>query len=117
MTETTYRVEANNRAPRISRSYLREIREELEPRFDDVALVVTELVTNSVRHSRDEITLTVISEPESIRVEVMDWGPGFGRDTPRGDGLGLKIVEKIANDWGVRLDGVCTVWVEIPRVP
>jgi hypothetical protein len=46
---------------------------------------------------------------------VKDWGQGFNRDAPRGEGMGLNIVEKIASDWGVRLDGLCTVWVEIPK--
>jgi anti-sigma regulatory factor (Ser/Thr protein kinase) len=115
MTETTYRVKANNEAPRNSRSFLDGLRDDLEPRFDDVAIVVSELVTNSVRHSNDDLTVTVVPGPDSIRIEVADWGPGFNRDAPRGDGMGLNIVEKIATDWGVTLDGVCTVWVEIPR--
>lgn len=115
MADTTYRVKANNQAPRNARSFLNEIRDDLEPRFDDVAIVVSELVTNSVRHSKDDLTFSVFPGPDSIRVEVMDWGPGFNRDAPRGDGMGLSIVEKIASDWGVNLDGVCTVWVEIPR--
>lgn len=114
MTATTYRVKADNLAPRNSRSYLEEMRGELGSRFDDVAIVVSELVSNSVRHSNDDLTLTVITGADSIRVEVMDWGPGFDFDAPRGDGMGLNIVEKIASDWGVTLDGVCTVWVEIP---
>ncbi|HEY5891247.1 MAG TPA: ATP-binding protein [Acidimicrobiia bacterium] len=91
------------------------MRAELGARFDDVAIVVSELVSNSVRHSRDDLTLTVITGEDSIRIEVMDWGPGFSRDAPRGDGMGLNIVEKVASDWGVTLDGICTVWVEISR--
>lgn len=115
MTETTYRVKADKQAPRNARWFLEGMRNELGPRFDDVAIVVSELVSNSVRHSDDDLTLTVITGEDPIRVEVVDWGPGFSRDAPRGDGLGLNIVEKVAADWGVTLDGVCTVWVEIPR--
>jgi anti-sigma regulatory factor (Ser/Thr protein kinase) len=115
MIETTHRVKADKQAPRTSRSFLNDIKDELEPRFDDVAIVVSVLVSNAVRHGRDEITLRLVSTDDSIRVEVMDWGQGFSRDAPRGDGLGLNIVDRIASDWGVQLDGLCTVWVDIPR--
>ncbi len=115
MTETTYQVKADNHAPRVSRSFLNDIKNDLEPRFDDVVIVVSELVSNAVRHGRDEITLTLVSTGDSIRVEVKDRGQGFNRDAPRGEGMGLNVVEKIASDWGVRLDGLCTVWVEIPK--
>ncbi len=129
MAEATYRVKANSQAPRNSRLFLEGMRAELGSRFDDVAIVVSELVSNSVRHSRvvsemvsnsvrhssDDLTLAVITGEDSLRIEVTDWGPGFSRDAPRGDGMGLNLVEKVASDWGVTLDGICTVWVEISK--
>jgi anti-sigma regulatory factor (Ser/Thr protein kinase) len=113
MTETTVRVKADAQAPRISRSHLNDIKEELGGRFDDVALVVSELVTNSVRHGSGDVTVSIRRQPEKIRVEVHDDGPGFGADSPRGEGLGLNIIERLVDDWGIRVDDGCSVWAEL----
>lgn len=113
MTETTVRVKADAHAPRISRSHLNDIKDELGGRFDDVALVVSELVTNSVRYGAGDVTVSVRRQPQKIRVEVADDGPGFSYDVPRGEGLGLKIIERLAEDWGIRVDGGCVVWAEL----
>ena len=86
----------------------------LEPRYEDVLLVVSELISNSVRHSHStEIDLTVSAHDGHIRVEVSDDGPGFTPDTPRGDGLGLTIVEKLAERWGLVSGERFTVWAEL----
>lgn len=88
----------------------------LEPRYDDVLLLVSELVTNSVRHSHTRnIEVRVLTQDSQIRVEVSDEGPGFTTDTPRGDGLGLSIVEKLANRWGTADGDRFTVWAELDR--
>jgi hypothetical protein len=86
MTEVALHVEPNEKAPGIARSHLASIRDTLEPRYDDIAIVVSELVTNSVRHSSTRgIDVTVKANDSMIRVEVTDDGPGFGRDDARGD--------------------------------
>lgn len=115
MTETILRMGATEQAPRISRSHLGDLKEQLGPRFDDVLLVVSELVSNSVRHTErsDEVLLMVRSSNGSIRIEVSDNGPCFDWNGPRDDGMGLNIVEKIADDCGVTKDKMCTVWVDI----
>lgn len=106
----------NKDAPRISRSRLAEIRSELEPRYDDVALVVTELVSNSVRHSGDgEVRVSVWASNDRIRLEVSDSGPGFDASQPRNGGMGLDIVSEVADLWGVDQREACTVWVEMTR--
>ncbi|HEX6287378.1 MAG TPA: ATP-binding protein [Acidimicrobiia bacterium] len=88
----------------------------LEPRYDDVLLVVSELVSNSVRHSESaEIDLIVRAQDGHIRVEVSDEGPGFTPDAPRGEGLGLAIVEKLAERWGLVSGERFTVWAELSR--
>lgn len=88
----------------------------LEPRYDDVLLVVSELVSNSVRHSEsEEIDLIVRAQDGHIRVEVSDEGPGFTPDAPRGEGLGLTIVEKLAERWGLVSGDRFTVWAELSR--
>jgi two-component sensor histidine kinase len=86
----------------------------LEPRYDDVVLLVSELVTNSVRHSdTDGIDVKVQSIDGHIRVEVSDDGPGFTPESPRGDGMGLMLVEKLADKWGLTSGDKFTVWVEL----
>lgn len=88
----------------------------LEPRYEDVVLVVSELVSNSVRHSEStEIDLTVRAEDGHIRVEVSDDGPGFTPDAPRGEGMGLAIVERLSERWGLVSGERFTVWAELAR--
>jgi anti-sigma regulatory factor (Ser/Thr protein kinase) len=116
MAEVNLTLKPNNDAPRISRSRLSEIRSDLEPRYDDVALVVTELVSNSIRHSGNgEVTVSIWASNDRIRLEVSDHGPCFDIDRPRDDGLGLSIVNEVADVWGVDQSGECTVWVEMAR--
>jgi anti-sigma regulatory factor (Ser/Thr protein kinase) len=75
-----------------------------------VELLVSELVTNAVRHGASDryesILLHARCDADTVRVEVCDEGPGFtpGPD-PRGvmepGGNGLLLVEKLAQRWGV----------------
>ena len=93
-------------------------------RLDDIALLVSELVTNSVRHGGagedDRLELAALREGQRLRVEVTDWGPGFDRDarprrpTDEVGGWGLVLVERLADRWGVERDGDATVvWFEL----
>jgi len=115
MDEVTLQVESNVNAPSLSRSRLEPMKPMLEPRYDDVVLVVSELVSNSVRHGASEgIDVKVIARSGRIRVEVTDHGSGFSVDDPRGDGLGLTIVEKLADRWGMKNGRhKFTVWAEL----
>lgn len=102
-------------APRLTRTHLKTIRQVLEPRFNDIALVVSELVSNSVRHTSVEgdVRVSVEVEADKVRLEVTDSGPCFGRDNPRGEGMGLNIVESLSDRWGIVSNGGCTVWAEL----
>ena len=91
-------------------------------RLADIALLVSELVTNSVRHGGagedDRLELAALREGQRLRVEVTDWGPGFTRDArpsrPADGGWGLVLVERLADRWGVDRDGDATVvWFEL----
>lgn len=115
MDEMILQVESNVRAPGLSRSRLADMRSRLEPRFDDVVLVVSELVSNSVRHgSSNGIDVKVTAGGGTIRVEVADDGPGFAADVARGEGLGLTIVDKLADRWGLdESRSKFTVWAEL----
>lgn len=114
MNQVTLQVEPTPDAPSVSRSHLASIRAKLEPRYDDVVLLVSELVTNSVRHGASHgIDVKVIAGRRKILVEVADDGPGFSIDDPRGNGFGLSIVEKLADRWGMKSDPKFTVWAEL----
>jgi anti-sigma regulatory factor (Ser/Thr protein kinase) len=92
--------------------------------LDDLRLLVSELVTNSVRHAdlteSQAIELKVKLMPETVRVEVNDQGSGF-QPTPRTaqsddqSGWGLYLVSRLADRWGVTSDGVTRVWFELDR--
>lgn len=93
-------------------------------KLNDMRLLVSELVTNSVRHARsgegDELELEVSVSGGLIHVCVTDHGPGFEAssrtpgDDP-GSGWGLFLVEQLADRWGVSLNGTTQVWFEIER--
>ncbi len=87
----------------------------------DVRLLVSELVTNSVKHAKvsedDSIMLDVDFAGEVVRVEVRDHGPGFVQPSaaPPDDadeGWGLFLVEQLADEWGVDSERQA-VWFQI----
>jgi anti-sigma regulatory factor (Ser/Thr protein kinase) len=93
-------------------------------RLDEIRLLVSELVTNSVRHagmgSGDRVGLKVKVSDGAVRVEVADRGPGFEAGQPlpslyQDSGWGLYLVEQIADRWGVTQDGGTCVWFELDR--
>ncbi|MEV2234966.1 ATP-binding protein [Streptomyces phaeochromogenes] len=83
---------------------------------EDAELLVTELVTNSLRHGRGDIRVRLYLSADRIRIEVRDGA----RETPvlrtatssDEDGRGLFIVRAIADDWGISPDG--TTWCTLP---
>ena len=87
----------------------------------DVMLLVSELVTNSVKYGEHgALKLQIEAKgPRSLRVEVVDQGGGFtpqARDRPMSEpgGWGLHLVEELADRWGVH-EGSTHVWFEIDR--
>lgn len=89
-----------------------------------VPLLLTELVTNAVRHggasSGSKVGLTVNAYGGGLRVGVTDSGDGFewrGRDTnwqAEEGGYGLVLVDQMAARWGIdRRGGSTTVWFEL----
>jgi anti-sigma regulatory factor (Ser/Thr protein kinase) len=90
--------------------------------LDRIRLLVSELVTNSVRHAgleeEDRIALRVTADKRRVRVEVTDPGPGFSEDQPppsiyQDSGWGLYLVEQIADRWGINKGRETSVWFEI----
>jgi anti-sigma regulatory factor (Ser/Thr protein kinase) len=90
----------------------------------DVSLLVTELVTNAVRHggaaTDRPLQVEFRRQADRIRVEVMDPGTDFEPPAPptsgnASGGWGLFLVDQIAERWGVSPApaGTC-VWFELP---
>jgi anti-sigma regulatory factor (Ser/Thr protein kinase) len=118
------RLQAGPTAARRARDALVGLRDGISPGpFEDVRLLVSELVTNSIRHAGlgpdAWIDLRAKATPNHFRVEVSDSGPGFQyREQPlsmyQTSGWGLYLVERIADRWGVDRDGSrTTVWFEM----
>jgi anti-sigma regulatory factor (Ser/Thr protein kinase) len=92
------------------------------PARDDLALLITELVGNSLRHAGlgpdDVIRVRISRLRGSVRVEVADGGPGFSAVLERPGraqtgGRGLYLVEQVADRWGVEIKGETCVWFEL----
>jgi transcriptional regulator with XRE-family HTH domain/anti-sigma regulatory factor (Ser/Thr protein kinase) len=85
--------------------------------FDDAALLITELVTNCVKHSRSRwIEVEVILTSDQLRIEVSDEDtrPIRPRTADIEGGWGLTMVAELASRWGVaRRTDRKTVWVEL----
>ena len=60
-----------------------------------LALLVSELVSNAVKHGRDEIEVTLTIEGVTARLEVCDDGPGFppGFDWRKAANTGLGLID------------------------
>jgi anti-sigma regulatory factor (Ser/Thr protein kinase) len=95
-------------------------------RFSDAVLLVSELVTNSVRHGgagvRDCIRVRIAVATGRLVVEVHDEGPGFEPPAvpaprPTGGGMGLVLVNSLSRGWGVRTGSGTTVWFELAFSP
>lgn len=95
-----------------------------ERHLRDVRLLVSELVTNSVRHAglttSDRIRLLVHVRDAVLRVEVDDPGTGFELRPPRPDparasGWGLYLVEELSDRWGMvpGRHGGTRIWFEL----
>ena len=89
------------------------------------ALVVTELVTNAVRHGGEPIELHVELTDETLRVEVADSDQhvdAVHTTAVNADwvtGRGLALVEGFSQRWGAdgQADRGKTVWAELPTTP
>jgi serine/threonine-protein kinase RsbW len=99
-----------------------EVRYHLRDRVEnglltDLQLIVSELVTNSVRYGPGK-TIEVeiaVAETGSITGEVEDHGRGevaMREITGEGGGFGLRIIDALASRWGV-CEGRTRVWFEL----
>jgi GAF domain-containing protein/anti-sigma regulatory factor (Ser/Thr protein kinase) len=90
-----------------------------EAELDTARLLVSELVTNAIRHGEGRITLTLGLDDARVRVEVHDDGSRRlrRREHPDADGggFGLNLVAELASRWGADADA--GVWFELDRAP
>jgi anti-sigma regulatory factor (Ser/Thr protein kinase) len=120
--ELRIEIERDSQAPAMARRAIERFGDGLDPGIvPDARLLVSELITNSVKYGGDgSVELILRSEkPKHIRVEVVDQGVGFiptARDRPMTEvgGWGLHLVEVLTERWGVH-EGSTHVWFEIDR--
>jgi anti-sigma regulatory factor (Ser/Thr protein kinase) len=95
------------------------------PDRDDAMLVLSELVSNAVKHAAPlpsgEIAVRWEVRDDLLHIEITDGGAG---SRPHASvaalsalgGRGLDIVRSVSAQWGVTEDEDCvTVWAEVPR--
>ena len=87
----------------------------------DVTVLVSEVVTNAVRHghadARDSVVVHVAIAGDLLRIEVCDHGPGFSppanpQRRADGGGNGLMMLQRMSSAWGVATDDGTCVWFE-----
>lgn len=85
--------------------------------LDDVLLVVSELMTNAVRHGEGGVQLRLAFKKDCVMGQVTDEGSWCDRgprddDPARFGGHGLRIVGHVAERWGIGEDRT-NVWFHI----
>jgi anti-sigma regulatory factor (Ser/Thr protein kinase) len=89
---------------------------------DDLRLLVSELVTNSLRHAaltpEDRIGVRLFFGGGVVRVEILDPGPGFDAPSIPGisseSGWGLVLIDRLSDRWGGINSGDRTcIWFEL----
>ena len=112
------------RAPSSARSALSVLEPHLdEDRLQSLRLVITELLTNSIRHSdmdeQEVVSLDIRLRDGVLRCTVSDPGSGFRKPEvvrPHADrpgGFGLVILESVSDRWDVSHDELFRVWFEL----
>jgi anti-sigma regulatory factor (Ser/Thr protein kinase) len=89
-------------------------------RIDDFVLMVSEAVSNAVRHAPPvadgSIGLRFEADEGILRGVVTDGGHWFAPmadDRESSLHFGLTIIDELSSRWGITVDGVKTVWFEI----
>jgi anti-sigma regulatory factor (Ser/Thr protein kinase) len=115
-------------APSAARHALAPLRTDLgNARYRVCELLVSELVTNVVRHTGEENSIGISDMrvrvyPDRVRIEVRDDGPGItgggtGGEKDPGSGWGLFLVDELADEWGIESGLQNCVWFELARTP
>jgi two-component sensor histidine kinase len=124
MTRLAFTLNGGPGAPSVARGELRAGDGAVPPSVrDDVLLLVTELVTNAVRHAGvgpgERLHVAVTRRRSRVRVEVAHPGSEFDHMPVRPahdvtGGWGLVLLDRIADRWGIEHHGPDTgVWFEL----
>src|SRR5215217_4925565 len=97
----------NAEAPFLARRALSDLDGAVDPSvLPDLRLLVSELITNSVKYGGEgPVRLEVSASEERVRAEIIDEGAGFTPKKRDGDldkvgGWGLHLVEELTTGWG-----------------
>lgn len=87
---------------------------------DDLSLIVSELVTNAVRHGEPPVRVTVSADDRTVTVAVVDASPSAPVPRPAGadaeDGRGLLLIDLLSAEHGVTPEPPGkAVWAALPR--
>jgi anti-sigma regulatory factor (Ser/Thr protein kinase) len=107
-------------AASMARRALDELSGSVDPAvLPDVRLLVSELVSNSVKYGGDgPVRLEVDASGPTLRAEIIDQGAGFTpverdrEDLDKVGGWGLHLTEQLTSRWGT-YEGSTHVWFEI----
>jgi anti-sigma regulatory factor (Ser/Thr protein kinase) len=112
-------------APSIARGTLDPLQSRLaEDTYFTVQLLVTELITNSLRHARfsehDAIQIQVDIDDRRTHVSVCDPGGDkqpklLEQDLEATGGRGLFLVDAMADQWGIKTNHRTCVWFELRK--
>ena len=121
---------ADESAPLLARSALNDAIPPplLNERIDDARLAISELAANAVRHGhlrpdQDTLRLVIDADDDHVRIEVEQSTAAVGvrvveprwEDPVRVGGCGLRLVEQLADEWGVETGPPGHVWFEFRR--
>ena len=122
-TRLELKLRATPDAPRDARHALDRLASDVPNAvLENVRVLVSELVTNCVRHAaihpESWIELRIAPRESVLRVEVRDPGEGFepapvSMSLYSTSGWGLYLVQQIADRWGVSVENGTKVWFEI----
>jgi anti-sigma regulatory factor (Ser/Thr protein kinase) len=111
-----------DQAVRLARQATRDalVRWQLTHVEETAVLLVSELVTNAVRHARGTYAIALDLETDGtwLRIEVQDADPRFPQPRTPGrfdeSGFGFVLVDAMADKWGVRQTATGkAVWAEL----
>jgi anti-sigma regulatory factor (Ser/Thr protein kinase) len=128
LLDIALRLRPDSGSPAEARRTLEALRVSMDdPVVDDAALLVSEVISNSVRHAdlenSDAIEVRIRGSRSMLHVDVIDPGPGFEPDArqrpaagPEHDddgGWGLWLVEQVSTRWGVECGERTRVWFDL----
>lgn len=110
--ETEVTLPRSEHAPQRARRQLAELCHDCSRDVLDTAqLLVSEVVTNALRHTEGGIRMRAVLTAEQLQVEIGDAAvnqPEVGRPGPADEGgRGLQILDALATEWGI---GVRPSW-------